>query len=635
MIKSVLVIDQFDESTNQDNNIICWRSYQKGMRVTSLPAYLEEHAERLRDKYLSFIHELGETVVNGKSLVEHMKVSGDFSFWWMSHLAEKSPFKSPRLYDCLRMLALEEVLSKKKPSHLYLISSDKLVTKSISNLCKKLKINFSQKKDNFYINKLTAHNIYRSLPYALQGLISLRHVFIRWPLQHLKKPKWFSDNKSIFICSYFYHMDTNAGDKGEFYSRQWEGLPKFLNDNELKINWIHHFLISPGMPSVNKSLSWFKSFNRDSAIQGNHAFIESYLSYGIVLKVLKHWLRMNVVSLRLLGIRKFFITKDSSVDLWPILKHDWKISLIGSSAVNNFLWFELFDSAFRDMPHQEKGLYLWENQGWEAALVHAWKKNGHGSIIGVPHSTMRYWALNNFDDIRTLNSSNHLSKPLPDYLAVNGQQAWNKFNEAAYPNERLIKVEALRYQYLISDRSIGADNKHQGVSSTIPGSKITPIRVLIIGDFSIKQTYKMLKCFENAQDLVDEKIIVTVKPHPACQVNESDFPNLEFNVVDKPLADIMGDFDLAFSGNTTSGGLDAFLAGLATIVFIDDEEFNHSPLRDVDGVKFVANATELSLVMKNSKSKAPQPSVSDFFWLDIQFPRWRKALLTNKEITPK
>ena len=634
-MKSVIIVDQFDESTNQGNDIICWRSYQKGVGVTSLPAYLEEHDERLRKKYLSFVHELGETVINGKSLIEHMQVSRDFSLWWMSYIAEKSPLKSPRLYDCLRLFALEELLSKKKPSCVQIISADKAVVKSISNLCRSLEINFSQEKGIRQIEKLSVSRIYRSFPYVLQGLISLRHLFIRWPLRRLKKPKWFSGNKGIFICSYFYHMDTNLGDKGEFYSRQWEELPKFLNDNGLKINWIHHFLISPGMPVVNKGLSWLKSFNRDSDIQGNHAFIESYLSFGIVLKVLKHWFRLNLVSLSLSGIRKAFNVKDSSVDLWPILKHDWKISLIGPSAVNNCLWFELFDSLFRNMPHQEKGLYLWENQGWEAALVHAWKKNGNGSIIGVPHSTVRYWALNNFDDIRTFNSNNYLSKPLPDFMAVNGPQAWNEFIKAAYPVERLIKVEALRYQYLISNHSISTDNKRQGLSSTISRSKISPIHVLIIGDVSIKQTYKMLKCFENAQDLVDKRIILTVKPHPAYQVNKSDFPNLEFTVIDNPLSDVMGDFDLAFSSNTTSGGLDAFLSGLAVVIFINDEDFNQSPLRDVDGVKFVANATELSLVLKNSNYKIPQSSVSDFFWLDSQLPRWRKALLTNKEITSK
>jgi len=635
MTRSVTVIDRFDESINQNDNIIYWQSHQKSARVTSLPVYLEEHSERLRGKYLSFIHELGETVVNGKSLIEHMNISGDFSFWWMSHIAEKSPFKSPRLYDCLRLLALEEILSKNPPLHLHLINSDKLVAKSISNLCKKLKINFSQKKDKFHFSKLTTRNVYQSLPYALQGLFSLRHLFIRWPLQRLKKPKWFSGSQSIFICSYFYHMDIDAGDKGEFYSHQWEELPNFLTDNGLKINWIHHFLISPNMPGVNKSLSWLKIFNRDSAVQGNHAFIESYLSHSIVLKVLKHWFRLNIASLSLLKVEKSFTVQNSLVDLWPILKHDWKNSLIGSNAVNNCLWLELFDSALRDMPYQKKGLYLWEGQGWEVALVHAWRKNGHGSIIGVPHSTMRYWALNNFDDIQTLNSNSYLSKPLPDYLAVNGQQAWNELIKSSYPESRLIKVEALRYQYLLSEHFIGSVNKPQRVLPIDSEGENIPIHVLIIGDFAIDQTYKMLKIFENVQSLMSEKMILTLKPHPVCQINKSNFPNLEFNIINKPLADIMGNYDVAFSGNTTSGGLDAFLAGLTTVIFIDNKDFNYSPLRGVDGVRFVTNATELSLALKNSKIKDPQSSASDFFWLDSRLPRWRKTLLTGKEVVFK
>ena len=112
----VIITDQLEDSKNQSKEVLCWKSYEKGENSISIPAYLEEHADSLRRKYLSFIHDLGETTINGKSIVEHMNIDGDFSLWWMSHIAEKSPFKSPRIYDCLRLLALEEILKERKPS---------------------------------------------------------------------------------------------------------------------------------------------------------------------------------------------------------------------------------------------------------------------------------------------------------------------------------------------------------------------------------------------------------------------------------------------------------------------------------------------------------------------------------------
>ena len=76
----------------------------------------------------------------------------------------------------------------------------------------------------------------------------------------------------------------------------------------------------------------------------------------------------------------------------------------GSAAVINLLWIELFDQALRDAPRQDKGFYLCENQGWERAFIHAWRKHGHGELIAVPHATVRFWDLRYFADPRTVRS---------------------------------------------------------------------------------------------------------------------------------------------------------------------------------------------------------------------------------------
>ena len=82
---------------------LLWRSFDGGENVLSIPNYLEKHAERLRTKYLKFIHDLGESRINGKRIVEHLDLGDDFSFWWMTLLAEKNPLKSPCIYNCTRI----------------------------------------------------------------------------------------------------------------------------------------------------------------------------------------------------------------------------------------------------------------------------------------------------------------------------------------------------------------------------------------------------------------------------------------------------------------------------------------------------------------------------------------------------
>ena len=70
-----------------------WRKYAPDDRAESVPRYLESHGERLRARYLAFIHELGERQIDGRRLVEHLDLGDGFSFWWMTQLAEKSPLK--------------------------------------------------------------------------------------------------------------------------------------------------------------------------------------------------------------------------------------------------------------------------------------------------------------------------------------------------------------------------------------------------------------------------------------------------------------------------------------------------------------------------------------------------------------
>lgn len=626
MNASVVVWDHQNEPPDGVQEVLCWQGYASGSAKVSVPRYLENHAERLRAKYLAFIHDLGESQIGGKRVVEHLDSGDGFSFWWMTQLAEKSPFKSPRIYDCLRLMALEEILLERKPSDLTLDSADHNLAQAIRRLCRNLRINFVWRPWNKPKQKCSLRSFYLALPYSMQGLISLRHLMMKWPLRKLQKPQWFSGDNTIFLCSYFFHLDTAYCAEGRFYSKQWEGLPKYLQDSGKHTNWIHHFLHSPGMPDVQTGLNWMSLFNRDAYKQGCHTFLETYLSWSVVLRALKNWFWLNAISWRLRKISCAFNPKGSAVWLWPFLRSDWKTSLNGPVAISNCVWIELFDAALKDMPHQKMGLYLWENQGWESALLRAWRRHGHGEIIGVPHATVVFWHLNNFDDPRSLTSNQNCAKPLPDHLAINGPMAWKAFSNTGYPVEQLVEVEALRFQYLIA-LGFGQPKKLGGhpVSARFSGQG-QPKKVLILGDFTVKQTLKMLRCIEAASHLIDVEISLTLKPHPVCRIVEKDCPALSFELTNRPLAEIMPDYDLAFSSNTTSAGLDALLAGLPVVVFLDDEDFNHSPLRGVEGVRFVGTAQELATVLQSAERSAPTPAIEDFFWLGSQLPKWRKVL---------
>ncbi len=362
----MMIVDQIEESRSEQDDVLCWRSYAEGPGVTSVPRYLDEHGAQLRASYIAFIHDFGEMTIAGRRIVDHLDMGEGFSLWWMTKLAEKSPFKSARIFDCLLMMALEQILIERKPSSLTLRSADRPLSEAISRLCRSLRIEFAWIPAARPARSWSIRRIYEALPHTVRGLLSLRHLALRWPVRKLQKPQWFSGRSAIYLCSNFAHLDPAACAEGRFHSYQWEALPRFLHEIGRQANWIHHFLHRPSDVDAKTGLKWIRLFNRDARRQGNHAYLETYLSWTLVAQALKRWLRLNAVAWRLRRIGWMDEVPGTAGWLWPLLRNDWQDSLCGPTGVSNCIWVELFDAALNDIPYQETGLYLWENQAWTA-----------------------------------------------------------------------------------------------------------------------------------------------------------------------------------------------------------------------------------------------------------------------------
>lgn len=615
MTTSLQVWDRKAGPPDGVGEVLYWQSFaQRG--GTSVPLYLENNAERLRAKYLAFIHDLGETRIGSKQLVEHLALSDGFSFWWMTQLAEKSPFKSPRIYTCLRLLALEEILRDRKPPELGLVSSDRDLAQAIRALCVNLRIRFEWQDSGKPKRKLSVWGIYRALPYPLQGLISfVRYLFGRWAVRLFQRPQWFSGEGAVFLCSFFAHLDPVSCAQGDFHSRQWGALPKLLYDGGRRTNWVHHFLLSPEVPDTRTGLCWLRGFNADADRQGAHVFLDSYLTLGLVLRALRSWAQLTVVCWRLRNIQAVFSPQGSATWLWPVLRDDWRISTTGSIAIRNCFWVELFDAALKDIPLQKNGFYLCENQDWERALLWAWRKYDHGKIVGVAHATVPFWHLYYFADPRSLCRERKYAMPLPDLLAVNGPGAWKLLAESGYPIERLVEVEALRYLDLPRTASKRVWD---------PARK----KVLILGDIIPASMHNLLVTLTNAIKYLPSGWRFTFKPHPIYPVKLADYPGLEnVDQRNEALDRILDEYDVVLAANSTSAAVDAYLAGLPVVIGLDGSNLNLSPLRGQPGVHFFGTSEELTEAFRaTGENPAAKSDRAELFFLDSKLPRWRQLL---------
>lgn len=612
---SLTVWDSRADPPEHAGPVYRWNGLAETASVRSLLRYAETHGERLRRKYLEWIHDLGESRIEGKRIIDHLALGAGLSYWWMTLLAEKSFYKSP-ITDAIRLLAVEEIVFEQKPGVLRLVSANRILHETLRDLCHRLAIDYEWKR----IARARSPGLrdgYRALPHGVQALASLaRHLFARWPLRRACAARWFDGDRALFFCSYFIHLDRESCAAGTFHSHHWEGLPKLLHENGYATNWIQHYLPSGTVPNTRTANEWLRTFNCNGEEHGFHRFLDAYLSWRVVLRVLAGWFQLTLLSLRLGNIGRAFHPPGSRLSLWPLLRRDWNASMRGAVAINNLLLIELFDIALRDLPHQGKGLYLCENQAWERALIHAWRKYRHGQLIAVAHATVRFWDLRYFADRRTLRSSGPGVMPQADLVALNGKAAVSAYLDVGFPREAIAECEALRYGYLKGFR-VGR--------SAGPGNGKT--NVLILGDYLPSATIQMLQLLVAADRRMAGSATYTVKPHPGFTVAPADFPTLQLKVVTDPVGNILRDFDIAYSSNMTSTAVDAYLGGLPVVVMLDETELNFSPLRGQTGVRFVSTPEELGDALQVvGGASSQEPDRDGFFFLDPKLPRWKRLL---------
>ena len=598
--------------------VYTWNGSAETGSTYSLLRYVEKHGDRLRGKYLAWVHDLGESRVRNKRLIDHLALEGGFSYWWMTLLVEKSLYKSP-ISDAIRLLALEEIVVEQRPSKIRLVSSNRALSGALNNLCESVGVSFEWVRlPGKSFKPLGLGYVYRALPHSVQALVYLvRFACSRWSFRKAEKSGWFSHDTSLFFCSYFFNIDPMQAKEGNFHSRYWEDLHGLMKKLGLLGNWLQHYYPHDAVPSPQVAMDWVQRFNLQGKGQSFHTFLDAYLTWQLLLRVLKRWLKLMIISWRLKEIENVFSEKKGQVFwLWPIIRDDWYASMRGSVSIFNLLWVELFDRALQELPRQKKGLYLCENHAWEKALNYFWRKHGHGQLIAVVHATVRFWDLRYFNDSRTIQSSKLFPMPQADLTALNGKAAVDAYLNAGYPKKGIIECEALRYGYLNRIRA-GSRKEKKGEA----------IKVLVLGDSVSSSTIKMLRLLEGAIPNIRVSATYTMKPHPNCSVNPADYPSLNLKVVVERLEDILCDFDIAYSSNKTSAGVDAYLVGVPVVVMLDDTELNFSALREKPGVSFVSTPEELAEVLQmTNQNVVGMQDDNDFFFLDPELPRWRKLL---------
>ena len=410
-------------------------------------------------------------------------------------------------------------------------------------------------------------------------------------------------------------MDSKLVKEGSYKSNYWSLLPQILQENQINSNWLHIFVKDGVLQNAREAATAIQRFNNSSS--GDvHSTIDSFIGLRVILKTFRDWFTLIRLSR---GLQEPLSNhKCNSVPFWNLFVDDWKVSFYGKDALQNILFMNLFDKSLAVLPKQKTGVYLQENQGWERSLIHCWNKFNHHNIYGYPHSTIRDWDLRYFNDPRSYSAIGKCCMPIPTSIAVNGNVLLETLVRSGYPADNLVEVEALRYLHL-NDTNTGK----QVVGPTEPN-----LQVLVFGGYLESNTHRQMKMLDDAVNGLDINLDIVVKPHPLCNIRTHLYPNLSFNLTNKPISELLQHCDVAYTDSVTSAAVDAYCSGVPVVSERNPMLLNLSPLRGRKGVLFVSDSTELAnalLSIENGRENHKR-EIREFFHTDPSLPRWKKLL---------
>ena len=617
--QTTLVWDSVASPPEGYQRIILWKSFacEAYPHAISLPKVIEDNAVKLKKQYLKFVYDIGIKKLKGQSVIDHMLLRKDFNYWWLTLIVEKCNYsKSTWINDAIRLFAFEKIIKKEGIHKIRLATSNDLLIKSFRLLCLKNKIEIElQHIPNVESSKSKFRRFYALLPLSLQAIVAFCYNIVRrWPLRGGGLIEWKSSTGEITFVSYFFNLVSESAEQGQYKSSYWGHLPDSLIQEDISTNWLHLYVKDNVCPSVKHAAKLIQKFNETGQEKQTHTTLETFLGWKVIWYTLLDWRLLFKVGRKIRGLGD--IENDDSGYLWPFMKLDLNESLYGKTALNNLLCFNLFEEALRLLPKQKKGVYLQENQGWEFGLIQAWKATAHSDLIGVPHSTVRFWDLRYYFDDRSYNYKTSNKFPHPSTVAVNGKLMNKIYLNGGYKQCELMDVEALRYLYLNTEN----ENNNDFIinESTV---------VLVLGDYLVENTHYQMSILEKAFQSFSTNIKLLVKPHPNCPIIQSEYPKLEMEVTMESISTLLLKSNIVFTSNVTSAAIDAYCANVPVISALNPQTLNMSPLMGIEEVEFVSNASEFVNAVEKLKSvNNNKIKPEDIFWLNPKLPRWKNLL---------
>jgi len=586
--------------------VLLWCSFGdpgQHSRTISIPRFIDENADEIRSRLLSFFSQARNVESGGVKLEAALQTPVGLSTWWLSFPALKQWGGRQSIPVACRLIALEMILGPERLSEISIVCDDKKLRDALYLAVRK--------SGGVSASALAFRRIFKTrIAHPLRALLSLARYGI---VMRAFDESWNSKfpQKSAFF-DHFAFADQGVNKNQPHESRFWGVIPS-LNTNS---SWYYIYPTNVERKGVRLALHQLSDLRR--ATSKHHQLFVRNVDLRDFRKLFTTYCRQQLAhAIYKKSLRKFHLS-GSKLMLWHIFEDEWDESICGSTAMRHLILLFTTDRLVDAMPNFEKIFYLLENQPWEFALVHCAKKYQKGELIGVAHSTIRFWDLRYFlDPSENALSNPECTRPIPSRILTNGLRGTSLLIENGYPKNSIAMVEALRYSYISELRE--TQNNHGNY-------------VLLLGDFLEHTNDVLLNVVRGAFENLDVKQPLQIRSHPICTLTKRQLGPLAESLSSLPLATLLKDASVVITTAASSSAAEAATLGIPTIIVLNPHTLNYSPFERSGNVYVVETSTQLEILLRNESELRTDP-VANIFCLDRSYPRWLSEL-SDITITP-
>ena len=589
----------------QTQPILLWRQFvgaDSNETTVSICDIVDQNSSEIRNKILTYISAVQSSISNNPHT--SFEFRENFDYFWMTQFHSRPYTQSAELTNLAKFFALTEIVKENKTQQLTIYTNNEKLVRVFRNFAKSLKIEIKIIKIDSIKLPVFEQAVIKSLvPRLLLAILALiTQIKISLALGRAEKQP--SKNATISVFDYWYRFSPNIK-SNQFGSQYWTTLVDHLDQTQ--VHWWHNLVDQHKRSELKTARHQRTGFNSHQS--HHHEITDAKFDFRILFRTLIDYFRVFGSSVPANKYHQSFIDPVSGTNFWPLFKREWLNSLRGYEAMINCIRFSRLESLVSTMNPQTYGVYLIENQPWEMALIYLWRNYNHGKLIGVAHSTIRYWDLRLMSDKKQF--ANTSKMPRPDLLAVNGALAKESILATGYPTSEVVDVEALMYLHLKTSQVSRASN-----------SKIT---ILVATDFLESATKAQIKLLSEVVHGSPNRYQILLKPHWSQKLDDLDFDATTVSGK-QDLSSYFNQVDVLYCSAITSAVIDGACSGLPVIQCLDPMSLNLSPLRGNPAIQTVRTSAELSKALQQIDSHTAGIDADTLFHLDASIPLWKNLL---------